>query len=102
EFSNLLSMSVGTLAVITINSSLVLILRSYKYLTNKLEARFRMSALDKVPSNNNFLSPLGFHFSVRKLPNVNFFVQRVRIPSISLPPADTPNPFVKIPYSGDH
>lgn len=62
-----------------------------------------MSALETSPVNKNFLSPLGFRFFIKKLPNVNFFVQKVNVPGISI--AQSPsaaNPFTKIPYSGDH
>ncbi len=62
-----------------------------------------MSALDTTPTNKNFLSPLGFRFFIKKLPNVNFFVQKVNVPGINIAqnPA-MPNPFTKIPYAGDH
>lgn len=61
-----------------------------------------MSAIDNIPVNKNFLSAFGFRFQIKKTPNLNFFVQSVNIPGISLIPLDQPNPFAKIPYSGDH
>lgn len=62
-----------------------------------------MSALDYTPVNKNFLSPLGFKFQVKKLPNVNFFIQKVNIPGLAMGATpEAPNPFVAIPYSGDH
>lgn len=61
-----------------------------------------MSAIDNTPSNKNFLSPLNFKFSIKKAPHVNFFIQEVNIPAISIPPAINPNPFVNIPHSGEH
>lgn len=61
-----------------------------------------MSAIDNTPSNRNFLSPLNFKFQIKKAPHVNFFIQKVNIPSISLPPAVKPNPFVNIPIPGEH
>lgn len=62
-----------------------------------------MSALETSPINKNFLSPLGFRFFIKKLPNVNFFVQKVNVPGISIAQnPTTPNPFTKIPYAGDH
>lgn len=62
-----------------------------------------MSALDHTPVNKNFLSPLGFRFFVQKLPNVNFFIQKVNIPGLMMGATpEAPNPFVKIPYSGEH
>ena len=61
-----------------------------------------MAATDNTPSNKNFLSPLNFRFQIKKAPNVNFFLQKVNLPEISVRNFDTPNPFVKIPYPGDH
>lgn len=61
-----------------------------------------MSALDKTPENKNFLSPLNFKFMIKKAPHVNFFLQNVNIPDISLPSPEANNPFVKIPYPGEH
>lgn len=50
----------------------------------------------------NFLSPLNFKFQLKRAPNLNFFVQKVNIPGLSLPKVDTPNPLLSIPYAGDH
>jgi len=61
-----------------------------------------MSALDNTPSNKNFLSPLNFTFRLKRAPHVNFFIQRINLPSISVQSIDIPTPFVKIPYAGDH
>ena len=61
-----------------------------------------MSAIDNTPSNKNFLSPLNFRFQIKKAPHINFFVQKANIPEISVTNLDTPNPFVKTPYPGDH
>jgi hypothetical protein len=61
-----------------------------------------MTALENTPTNPNFLSPLNFKFSIKRAPHVNFFVQKVNLPSISLPTIETPNPFVKIPQPGEH
>ena len=60
-----------------------------------------MSAVDNQPSNKNFLSPLGFRFLIKKTPNVNWFVQSVNLPGISLPEAVMQTPFVNIPFSGE-
>lgn len=59
-----------------------------------------MSALDNQPSNQSFLSPLGFRLQVKKTPAMNYFVQRVTIPSVSLGTADVDTPFTKIPFPG--
>ena len=61
-----------------------------------------MSAIDNTPSNRNFLSPLNFKFQIKKAPHVNFFIQKVNIPSINLSPAIASNPFVNIPLPGEH
>lgn len=61
-----------------------------------------MSAIDNTPSNLNFLSPLNFTFQIKKAPHVNFFIQKVNLPAISLRPVDTSNPFVNIPFPGEH
>lgn len=61
-----------------------------------------MSAVENTPKNKNFLSPLNFKFQIKKAPHINFFIQSVNLPAITLPQVDTPNPFVKIPQTGDH
>lgn len=61
-----------------------------------------MSAIDNTPTNLNYLSQLNFKFLIKKAPHVNFFIQKVSIPKIFLKEVDTPNPFVKIPYPGEH
>lgn len=61
-----------------------------------------MTAIDNTPENKNFLSPLNFKFQIKKAPHVNFFIQKVNIPSIAIPNPYPNNPFVKIPYSGEH
>jgi hypothetical protein len=61
-----------------------------------------MSAASNLPTNKNFLSPLGFTFSIKKTPTVNYFCQTAEIPTISLGQADIQTPFVRIPVPGDH
>ena len=58
-------------------------------------------ALNDQPDNPNFLSPLGFNFSIKKLPNTNYFVQSVNVPSVQMGDAVMPTPFVNIPAIGD-
>lgn len=53
-------------------------------------------------TNKNFFSPLNFKFSMKRAPHVNFFLQSVTIPSLSLQPVDTPTPFVTLPFAGEH
>jgi hypothetical protein len=57
-----------------------------------------MSAIN-VPANKNFLSPLGFRFSLTRAPNLNFNVQDVRLPGLQLSQAESPTPFVNIPIA---
>jgi len=52
------------------------------------------------PSNISFLSPLGFKFNVKKAPHLNFFVQSVNLPNVSLGEVDVDTPFSKIPFPG--
>lgn len=52
--------------------------------------------------NKNFLSPVGFNFEIKKTPEMNFFVQSVTLPGITLPFTEQPTPFKKIPVYGDH
>jgi hypothetical protein len=61
-----------------------------------------MTVLDNTPENKNFLSPLNFKFQIKKAPHVNFFIQKVNIPAISIPPPQPNNPFVKTPIPGEH
>lgn len=58
-------------------------------------------ALNDQPDNVNFLSPLGFNFAIKKLPNTNYFVQAVNVPSVQMGDAIMPTPFVNIPTIGD-
>lgn len=63
-----------------------------------------MTALDSQPDTQNFLSNYSFKMAVKRLPNVNWFVQRTNLPGLSLQstPGGQGNPFVKIPQIGDH
>lgn len=54
------------------------------------------------PENINFLSPLGFKFTIKKTPHVNYFLQRITIPGLVLGSANQPTFFAfPIPWSGD-
>lgn len=52
-----------------------------------------------TPANKNFLSPLGFRFTLTRAPNLSFNVQEARIPGLQLSQAETPTPFVSIPIA---
>jgi hypothetical protein len=58
-------------------------------------------ALRDQPDNTQFLSPLGFNFSIKKLPNTNYFVQAVNVPTVQIGDVVMPTPFVNIPTIGD-
>lgn len=60
-----------------------------------------MSVLANQPTNPNFLSPLGFKFVIKKLPNVNYFCQSVQIPTISMAVIEQSSPLLTIPRIGD-
>jgi hypothetical protein len=49
----------------------------------------------------NYLSPLEFIVSVRRMPNVQFFTQRAAIPSVAVIPVERPSPFKVIYDTGD-
>ena len=55
-------------------------------------------------ANRNFQSPLNFEFRVDRLTDFNFFVQKINLPDLTIAPAlnGGNNPFVRIPYAGDH
>lgn len=57
--------------------------------------------LANQPENLNFLSPLGFRFSLKRSPNVNFFATDANIPSFTLGHVSIPTPFVDYPVPGD-
>ena len=62
----------------------------------------QLGALNNQPDNVNFLSPVGFNFFIKKLPNTNYFCQAVNIPSVQLGDADIMTPLVRLPLIGDH
>ena len=57
--------------------------------------------LTTQPQNNNFLSPLGFRFTLKRSPNVTFFCTDANIPSFDLGWATQYTPFVDVHRPGD-
>lgn len=57
--------------------------------------------LTNQPNNINFLSPLGFRFTLKRAPTVNFFAVEANIPSFELGVAVVPTPFKNIEIPGD-
>jgi hypothetical protein len=49
----------------------------------------------------NFLSPTGFRFVVKRLPNVSFYVQSASIPGMSMGFTPSPTPFKTLKFAGD-
>ena len=60
-----------------------------------------MSAVDNHPENINFLSQNSFRFSIKRLPNINYFCQAVALPAISIGAIESPTPFAFVPRPGD-
>jgi hypothetical protein len=60
-----------------------------------------MAVTTTLPDNQNFLSPLGFRFSIKKTPHINWFVQSINLPGLTLPAAVIETPFKRIPLSGE-
>jgi hypothetical protein len=60
-----------------------------------------MSALDNQPTNLNFLSPLGFKFTINRISTFTYFVQNINIPDLTFGNIGLITPFVKLPVPGD-
>lgn len=52
------------------------------------------------PSNINFMSPLGAKFVIKRMPAVNFFVQTVTIPSVTMGETPLNTPFTLLNFPG--
>ena len=52
-------------------------------------------------TNRNFLSPVGFKFSLKRAPGVAFFCNQANIPSLDLGIAEQPSYLRNIPVPGD-
>ena len=52
-------------------------------------------------TNRNFLSPVGFKFSLKRAPGVAFFCNQANIPSMDLGIAEQPSYLRNIPVPGD-
>ena len=62
-----------------------------------------MASIHGQPADINFLSPLGYKFTISKLPNLEYFVQSFNVPQIGLNETrDIQTPFNKIIVPGDH
>ena len=61
-----------------------------------------IGALSRQPLNKNMLSQLDYKFLLKRAPAIEFFLQRINLPGINISSVSMPNPFVQIPFSGDH
>ena len=61
-----------------------------------------MSALQNLPDNFSYLSPIGFKFSLNNFPEVNYFCQSANIPGISLSTIPIGLPLKDIEEPGDN
>jgi len=52
-------------------------------------------------TNRNFLSPVGFQFTLQKKPKIDFFCNSANIPGINLGVAMQPTPLKAIPVPGE-
>ncbi len=57
-----------------------------------------MAAVNSI--NKNFLSPLGYKFTLARAPAISYNVQSLRLPGIQMSNGETPTPFVPIPHTG--
>lgn len=57
-----------------------------------------MTAVTEI--NKNFLSPLGYKFTLARAPALVYNVQNVRFPGVQMSNGESPTPFVPIPLTG--
>jgi len=61
-----------------------------------------MSALtESQPTNLNQLNVVSFDISFSRLPSVQYFCQRISLPTIVLGETNEPSPFMNLPLEGD-
>ena len=53
------------------------------------------------PSKMDYASPIQFRFKIAKLPQVEFFIQTVNLPGISIGTSTVPTPLYDFPVPGD-
>ena len=52
-----------------------------------------------IPESKNFLSPLGFKFTLNRAPNLSYNIQRTMLPGVNLDFSTVPTPFSTIPLN---
>jgi len=55
----------------------------------------------RQPSKMDYASPVQFRFKIAKLPQVEFFIQTVNLPGISIGTSTVPTPLYDFPVPGD-
>jgi hypothetical protein len=50
---------------------------------------------------NNYLSPNGFRFNIKRLPQVSYFGQKANLPGLTANKVNFPTPFKSLPIHGD-
>ena len=55
----------------------------------------------RQPDKMDYASPIQFRFKISKLPEVEFFIQTVNLPGISLGSATVTTPLYDYPVPGD-
>lgn len=60
-----------------------------------------MPVITNQPDNTNFLSPLGFKFTLARAPNLAFFCTDINIPSLTLGFIELQTPFKIVELPGD-
>lgn len=60
-----------------------------------------MTALNRTPSNTNFLQPSKFILAFNRLPTVQYFCQEANIPGVTLGAVDYATPLVDFPVVGN-
>ena len=55
----------------------------------------------RQPSKMDYASPIQFRFKIAKLPQVEFFIQSVNLPGISIGTSTVPTPLYDFPVPGD-
>ena len=58
-------------------------------------------SIKNQPDNLNLLQLVAFETNFQRIPNVNYFCQKVNIPGMVLGSAVQPTPFSDIPLEGD-
>ena len=67
-----------------------------------LGAFTKESALDRQPSNPNFLLPTSFTFDLKRIPAVSFFCQSTNLPAVTLGEYEEPTRFsIPVKRSGE-